>query len=292
MRYEGNVFRPFSEASSYLLQCTIGCSHNRCTFCGMYNTVKYRIRSIEEIKEDIQMAKDHFGDIEKVFLCDGDAIAIETDTLLEILKTLYATFPSLRHVGSYVGPQSTLSKTMPELKALRAAGLTKAYLGVETGDNALLQEIRKGVTAEEMLQAGLNLNNAGINLSSMVLLGLAGRGPRSREHALATAEITNKMRPRYLAALTVTPVPGTVLHRQVQNGDFELLDPFETLEEMKILFENITIDNLKFVGVHASNYLPVNGTLQKDRDAMIAVVEKVLNERDANMIRPESMRGL
>ena len=292
MRYEGNVFRPFSEASSYLLQCTIGCSHNRCTFCGMYNTVKYRIRSIEEIREDIKMAKDHFGDIEKVFLCDGDAIAIETETLLEILKTLYATFPSLRHVGSYVGPQSTLSKTMQELKALRAAGLTKAYLGVETGDTALLQEIRKGVTAEEMLQAGLNLNNAGINLSSMVLLGLAGRGPRSREHALATAEITNKMRPRYLAALTVTPVPGTVLYRQVQNGDFKLLDPFETLEEMKILFENITIDNLKFVGVHASNYLPVNGTLQKDRDAMIAVVEKVLNERDANMIRPESMRGL
>ncbi len=292
MRYEGNVFRPFSEASSYLLQCTIGCSHNRCTFCGMYNTVKYRIRSIEEIREDIKMAKDHFGDIEKVFLCDGDAIAIETDTLLEILKTLYATFPSLRHVGSYVGPQSTLSKTMLELKALRAAGLTKAYLGVETGDTALLQEIRKGVTAEEMLQAGLNLNNAGINLSSMVLLGLAGRGPRSREHALATAEITNKMRPRYLAALTVTPVPGTVLYRQIQNGDFKLLDPFETLEEMKILFENITIDNLKFVGVHASNYLPVNGTLQKDRDAMIAVVEKVLNERDASMIRPESMRGL
>ncbi|HPB81301.1 MAG TPA: radical SAM protein [Spirochaetota bacterium] len=292
MRYEGNVFRPFSEASSYLLQCTIGCSHNRCTFCGMYNTVKYRIRSIEEIREDIKMAKDHFGDIEKVFLCDGDAIAIETDTLLEILETLYATFPSLRHVGSYVGPQSTLSKTMPELKALRAAGLTKAYLGVETGDTALLQEIRKGVTAEEMLQAGPNLNNAGINLSSMVLLGLAGRGPRSREHALATAEITNKMRPRYLAALTVTPVPGTVLYRQIQNGDFKLLDPFETLEEMKILFENITIDNLKFVGVHASNYLPVNGTLQKDRDAMIAVVEKVLNERDASMIRPESMRGL
>jgi len=258
----------------------------------MYNTVKYRIRSIEEIREDIKMAKDHFGDIEKVFLCDGDAIAIETETLLEILKTLYATFPSLRHVGSYVGPQSTLSKTMPELKALRAAGLTKAYLGVETGDTALLQEIRKGVTAEEMLQAGLNLNNAGINLSSMVLLGLAGRGPRSREHALATAEITNKMRPRYLAALTVTPVPGTVLYRQVQNGDFKLLDPFETLEEMKILFENITIDNLKFVGVHASNYLPVNGTLQKDREAMIAVVEKVLNERDTNMIRPESMRGL
>ncbi|HON78913.1 MAG TPA: radical SAM protein [Spirochaetota bacterium] len=292
MRYEGNVFRPFSEANSYLLQCTIGCSHNRCTFCGMYNTVKYRIRGLDEIKEDIRMAKDHYGDLEKVFLCDGDAIAIETEILLEILKTLFETFPSLRHVGSYVGPQSTLSKTMSELTALRAAGLTKAYLGVETGDDQLLQEIRKGVSAEEMLQAGLNLNNAGINLSSMVLLGLAGKGPRSREHALATAEITNKMRPKYLAALTVTPVPGTVLYNQVQKGEFDLLDPFETLEEMKIIFENITIDNLKFVGVHASNYLPVNGTLQKDRDAMIATVEKVLKERDENMIRSESMRGL
>ena len=143
-----------------------------------------------------------------------------------------------------------------------------------------------------MLQAGLNLNNAGINLSSMVLLGLAGKGPRSREHALATAEITNKMRPKYLAALTVTPVPGTVLYNQVQKGEFDLLDPFETLEEMKIIFENITIDNLKFVGVHASNYLPVNGTLQKDREAMIAAVEKVLKERDEKMIRSESMRGL
>lgn len=292
MRYEGNVFRPFSEAGSYLLQCTIGCSHNRCTFCGMYNTVKYRIRSVDEIKEDIKMAKDHFGDLEKVFLCDGDAIAIDTDILLEILKTLYETFPSLRHVGSYVGPQSTLGKSMSELSALRAAGLTKAYLGVETGDDRLLREIRKGVSSEEMLQAGLNLNNAGINLSSMVLLGLAGKGTRSREHALATAEITNKMRPRYLAALTVTPVPGTVLYRQVQNGEFDILDPFETLEEMKIIFENITIDNLKFVGVHASNYLPVNGTLQKDRDAMIAAVENVLNGRDERMIRPESMRGL
>ncbi|HPQ53899.1 MAG TPA: radical SAM protein [Spirochaetota bacterium] len=292
MRYEGNVFRPFSEANSYLLQCTIGCSHNRCTFCGMYNTVKYRIRGLDEIKEDIRMAKDHYGDLEKVFLCDGDAIAIDTDVLLEILKTLFDTFPSLRHVGSYVGPQSTLSKTMSELTALRAAGLTKAYLGVETGDDQLLQEIRKGVSAEEMLQAGQNLNNAGINLSSMVLLGLAGKGPRSREHALATAEITNKMRPKYLAALTVTPVPGTVLYNQVQKGEFDLLDPFETLEEMKIIFENITIDNLKFVGVHASNYLPVNGTLQKDRAAMIATVEKVLKERDENMIRSESMRGL
>lgn len=292
MRYEGNIFRPFSEANSYLLQVTIGCSHNRCTFCGMYKDKKYRVRSLEEIKTDITMAKDHYGDVEKVFLCDGDAIAVETDMLLEILDTLYATFPSLRHVGCYVGPDSTLAKSMSELAALRAAGLTKAYLGVETGDDQLLKEVKKGVTADEMLLAGQNLVNSGYNLSTMVLLGLAGKGPRSREHAIATAEITNKMKPRYLAALTVTPVPGTTLFRQVQRGEFHVLDPFETLEEMKIMFENITIDNLKFVGSHASNYLPIKGTLQKDKQEMINTVNKVLETRDRRYIRSEKMRGL
>jgi radical SAM superfamily enzyme YgiQ (UPF0313 family) len=152
--------------------------------------------------------------------------------------------------------------------------------------------VRKGVTAEEMLRAGRNLVEAGMNLSSMILLGLAGRGPRSREHALATADITNKMKPQYLAALTITPVPGTVLHRLIQSGTFELPDPFETLEEMKVLFENLTVDNLKFVGIHASNYLPINGTLPKDRERMLATINAVLDSRDESMIRSESMRGL
>ena len=292
MRYEGNIFRPFSEANSYLLQCTVGCSHNQCTFCGMYKDKKYRERSLDEIIEDIAMAKDHYGDLEKVFLCDGDAIALKTDMLLTILRKLYGTFPSLRHVGSYVGPQSTLSKSLEELQTLRAAGLTKAYIGVETGDDELLKKIKKGVGYEEMLQAGRNLIAAGINLSAMVLLGLAGRGEASRRHALATAKICNEMKPQYLAALTVTPVPGTVLCRQVQRGEFELLDAFETLEEMKQIFENITADNMKFVGTHASNYLPVVGTLQKDKQKMIAMVDEVLKNRDERMLRPDHMRGL
>ncbi len=292
MRYEGQIFRPFSEANSYLLQCTIGCSHNQCTFCGMYKDRKYRVRSLEEIREDIRMAKAHYRDLEKVFLCDGDAVAIQTDILLEILRDLYQTFPSLRHVGTYVGPQSTLSKSMSELTALRAAGLTKAYLGVETGDDRLLKEIKKGVTAEQMLAAGQNLVAADINLSSMVLLGIAGKGGRSREHAIATAEITNKMKPRYLAALTTTPVPGTLLYHKVENGTFEMPDPFETLEEMKLIFEHITIDNLKFVGVHASNYLPVSGTLQQDKEKMLKTVNTVLENRDRSALRSEQMRGL
>ena len=181
---------------------------------------------------------------------------------------------------------------MSQLSALRAAGLSKAYLGVETGDDRLLHEVNKGVGYAEMLQAGLNLKNAGFNLSSMVLLGLAGKGERSIEHALATAKITNEMKPEYLAALTVTPVPGTVLYNRMQKGEFQLLNPFETLEEMKIIFENITIDSLKFVGVHASNYLPVNGTLQRDKQKMIETVNRVLESRDEKLIKSERMRGL
>jgi radical SAM superfamily enzyme YgiQ (UPF0313 family) len=292
LRYEGNIFRPFSEANSYLLQCTIGCSHNQCTFCGMYKDKKYRVRPFSEIMDDIQMAKDSYGDLEKVFLCDGDAIALETGMLLAIVKKLYSTFPSLRHVGSYVGPQSTLSKSMEELKTIREAGFTKAYIGVETGDDELLKKVKKGVGYDQMLQAGRNLVEADINLSAMVLLGLAGKGEASNRHALATAKICNEMKPQYLAALTVTPVQGTVLHKQVQQGSFELLDPFETLEEMKQIFENITIDNLKFVGTHASNYLPITGTLQKDKQKMIKMVDEVLNSRDERLIRPDHMRGL
>lgn len=292
MRYEGNIFRPFSEANSYLLQCTIGCSHNQCTFCGMYKDKRFRIRSLEEIFTDIQMAKEAYGDVEKVFLCDGDAIAIDTDVLLQILSELYKTFPSLRHVGTYVGPQSTLHKGVDNLKILREAGLAKAYLGLETGDEQTLKEIKKGVTYEQMLAAGRALIDAGMNLSAMVLLGIAGKGERSRQHALATAKICNEIKPQYLAALTFTPVPGTILHRKIANNEFELMDPFETLAEMKLMIENLEVDGLKFVGTHASNYLPITGKLPQDKGDMISLIQSVLENKDMRSLRSERMRGL
>lgn len=292
MRYEGQIYRPFSEADSYLLQCTIGCSHNGCTFCGMYKDRRFRVRSRDEIMEDIRMAGEHYGDVEKVFLCDGDAVCMDTGELLAILKALYGTFPSLRHVGTYVGPQSTLAKSMTDLKRLREAGLTKAYLGVESGDDEVLKAINKGVDAAQMLEAGKRLVETGFNLSSMVLLGIAGTGEKAERHAALTAEITNQMKPRYLAALTYTPVPGTALFRKVASGAFVLPDPFETLEEMKVMFENISIDNLTFIGAHASNYLPVSGRLQKDKAAMLQTVNAALTSRDMSALRPDVMRGL
>jgi len=292
MRYEGTVIRPFSEANSYLLQCTLGCSHNKCSFCGTYKDKPFRIRPMAEIKTDIRMAREHYGDLEKVFLCDGDAIVLPTHMLEEILDELYGAFSSLRHVGTYVGPKSTLGKSPEELTTLRAAGLTKAYLGVETGDDQVLTDINKMVNANEMLMAGQRLVEAGMNLSAMVLLGIAGTGRRSHEHATATAEMINRMKPHYLAALTVTPIPGTPLFSQVDAGEFELPDPFGTLAEMRTLFEHITIDNLKFVGVHASNYLPINGTLQQDKAFMLSTVDEVLKSKDHTRMRSERMRGL
>ncbi len=292
MRYEGQIYRPFSEADSYLLQCTIGCSHNGCTFCGMYKDRHFRVRSMDEIMTDIRMAGDQLGDAEKVFLCDGDAVCMDTASLLTILKTLYETFSSLRHVGTYVGPQSTLAKSVSDLERLRQAGLTKAYLGVESGDDEVLKNINKGVDAAQMLAAGRRLVDTGFNLSSMVLLGIAGTGEKAQRHAALTAEITNQMKPRYLAALTYTPVPRTALFRKVGSGQFVLPDPFETLEEMKVMFENITIDNLTFIGAHASNYLPVSGKLQKDKAAMLDTVNAVLASRDMSALRPDARRGL
>lgn len=164
MRYEGDIYRPPPEADAYILQCTIGCSYNKCTYCAMYKDVRYRERPLEEIKEDIRMAKAAFGyRIEKVFLSDGDAISLPTEILLSILSELYASFPKLTHVSTYAGPQSTLDKTLDEFKQLRAAGLTMTYLGVESGSDDVLRAVRKGVSASEMLTAGKTLSNPGLS---------------------------------------------------------------------------------------------------------------------------------
>ncbi len=291
MRYEGNIFRPINEANSYILQCTVGCSHNRCTFCSMFKDKKYRVRSKDEIKTDIKMAKRHYGDLTNIFLADGDAIAMETNQLLEIVSELYKTFPSLQTVASYAGPDSTLQKTISELCSLRAAGLNRAYLGVESGDEQILKEVKKGVSAVEMLQAGQNLVNSGFNLFCIVQMGLGGKA-RSREHAVSIAKIINQIKPQNLNALTFTPVPGTPLFRKVQEGEFQLIDAFETLEEMKTIFENISIDGLRFVSQHASNYLPIQGIFQKDRAEMIRTVEYILETRNKEFLRTEQTRGL
>lgn len=292
MRYEGNVFRPPSEARSYILQCTIGCTHNRCTFCAMYKDKKFQVRSLEDIKTDIRMAKQYYGDVEKVFLADGDAIAMETNDLLEILETLYQSFPSLKHVGVYASPDVVLHKDISELTALKAAGLTIAYLGVETGDEELLKDIRKGVTYDEMVEAGRRLRRAGMQLSVTVLLGLAGRTPQAVDHAKNTAKILNEMNPEYIGALVLMVVPRTELYRRMQRGEFELPGPFEILDEMRIMIEHLEVQGSEFRSNHASNYLPIKGRLPDDKQKILDLINDIIAKNDRSYLRPDYLRAL
>lgn len=292
MRYEGNIFRPPSEARSYILQCTVGCSHNRCTFCAMYKDKKYHVRSLEEIKTDIRMAKLYYGDLEKVFLADGDALAMETSDLLEIIAYLKQNFPSLRHIGIYASPDSILQKEISELTALKAAGLTIAYLGVETGDPELLASIRKGVTYDEMVEAGRRIRRAGILLSVTVLLGLAGRSPKAVDHAIKTAEICNDMNPDYIGALVLMLVPRTELFRRQEKGEFELPGPFEILDEMRIMIDHLNVQGTEFRSNHASNYLPIKGRLPDDKEKMLKLINDMIAKEDRRYLRPDYLRAL
>jgi len=286
MRYVGTIYRPPGEWKSYLLQCTVGCSHNACTFCGSYRGKKYYVRPLEEIFEDIEMAKEHFSKmygfysqvplVNRVFLCDGDAIAMDTEDLLKILKKLKEAFPLLERVTTYAGPRCTLNKTPEELKMLCDAGLTRAYLGVETGWDALLKKVNKGVSADEMLEAGLKLKAAGMDLWVMVILGLAGQDG-SKTHIEETIKMMNVMKPRHLSALTYTPSKGTPLYNDVKAGRFTCITPEQALQETKWLVEGLDIDPLHFTANHASNYLPIKGGLPEDREHFLSLLQGALD---------------
>ena len=278
MRYDSDLlYRPPGEWKSYLLQCTIGCSNNQCTFCSMYKEKKFRIRPTEEILEDIDMARAYYGPgLQRVFLMDGDAIIIKTEDLLRILRKLYDTFPALEKVTLYAGPRSTLSKTPEELKALHDAGLSRAYLGVESGSDAVLQAIQKGCTAAEMLQAGQNLVAAGIDLWVTIILGITGEGGDWREHILSTAQIINEMKPRHLSAMTFAPAKGTPLGDDVLAGRFKVYGPDHILEECRLLIEHLDVDPLHFTSNHASNYLPLKGSLPEDREKFLSLIDQAL----------------
>ena len=271
MRYDSDLlYRPPGEWKSYLLQCTIGCSNNKCTFCGMYKEKQFRIRPTEEILEDIEMARAYYGPgLQRVFLMDGDAIIIKTEDMLRILHKLYK-------VTLYAGPKSTLSKSLDELKELHKAGLSRAYLGVESGSQAVLDFIKKGCTAEQMLQAGQNLVEAGIDLWVTIILGMTGQGGDWEEHILSTAKMINEMKPRHLSAMTFAPAKGTPLGEDVLAGRFKVCTPDQVLEECRLLLEHLDVDPLHFTSNHASNYLPLKGGLPEDKEKFLAMIDQAL----------------
>lgn len=291
LNYDLPLFRPPSEAYSLILQVTIGCSHNACAFCGMYKTKKFRVKEWSEIEVDITLAAREMRHARRIFLADGNALAMSTSGMLHLLGRLYRAFPFLERVSAYAGPKDILNKSGEELREIRQAGLEILYLGVESGNEEILRQMYKGVAPEEMIAAGQKAIQAGFKLSVTVINGLGGRA-MLREHALDTARLLSQIDPHYLGLLTLMPVPGTVLEKRITRGEFELPGPLEILAEIKLMLENMQLSNCIFRCNHASNYLPLKGTLSKDQAALVTLLENVLKNPAQYRLKPEFLRGL
>lgn len=289
MRYEGKVYRPPSEARSYILQATIGCSHNLCTYCDMYRGVDFRERPLPEVLEDVEAAGQLYNDVEKVFVADGDALVMDVDRWLTVLEAVKSAFPLLRQVACYATAGNVLEKTEAELEQLREAGLTLLYIGPESGDDETLRRLVKGGTFDDHANAAAKTHAAGLELSMITLLG-AGGVERSAEHAKATARLVTAMDPEYLASLTLTIIPGTPLQRMMEKGRFELPDVNGLLTELRTIVHEARPSNALFRTNHASNYVPIGGRLPQDRERMVAALDAALAGEIP--LRPEYMRGL
>lgn len=291
MRYEGVIYRPPSEAKSLILQLTIGCSHNRCTFCPSYKGKRFRIRSFEELRADIDEVAPEIGPyVKRVFLADGDALIVRQELLLRVLDYLGEKFPSLERVGIYANAKGVLRKTVEELEELRRRKLGIVYLGIESGDQRVLDRVKKGTTVQKLVEACHRVKEAGMLLSVTVLLGLGGR-QRSREHAVATGRILSEVDPHYAGALTLILVPGTPLYEEYRRGEFEMPSPFELLEELYLMLSHTEMHGL-FTSNHASNYLPLKVRMPEEKEEALRAIEAVLRRRDSTLLRPEWYRAL
>lgn len=304
-----DILRPPSEAASYFLPFTKGCSNNACGFCNFYGC-QLQLRELDEVKSEIdalslfvrrgvQTAGMPYvmysiaceWDGRRVFLQDGDALVYPFPKLKEGLRYLNAKFPNLERIASYATTQDVLRLTIAELKGLKEQKLGILYLGVESGDEDILQEIGKGVTYKQIVEAGKRIKSAGILSSVTVLLGLGGKR-KSTEHAMATARILTDLDPDFAGALTLTMIPGTPMYESCQKGHFELITPMQSLEELKIILENSSFTDCFFSSMHASNYLSVRGQLPQDKPRMLRQIETVLNSHNPDLLRPEYLRGL
>lgn len=270
--YDTPVFRPPSEARSFILRVTRGCAHNKCTYCNMYRGVPFQILSDEEISRQIALAV-HYGkeSVRRIFLADGDALVLPTAKLLKILQALRENFPKLQRVASYAAPKDILRKSEEELRQLKEAGLQLLYYGMETGDDITLKAVNKGVNAAEAIEAGRRVTANGMKLSLMVILGLAGK-EGSQRHALETAKAINIIQPTMLSALCLMLYRGSELLDQFENGEFNPLSPQGLMEELHLMMQNIDLPQDKhclFRSNHVSNYVQLAGTLPKDKDRLL-----------------------
>ena len=289
MHYEGTIIRPPSEALSILLQVTLGCSHNKCTFCGTYKDKRFSIKDDQTILADLQFAAKYMVNQKRLFLMDGDGLIIPQPKLVWILDMIKNYLPWVRRVGAYANAKSIMMKSDEDLVQLKEKGLGIVYLGVESGDNKTLQKVCKGTTAENLIQQGRRIKEAGIKLSVTVLLGIAGRSD-SLKHARATGKLLSAMDPNYIGALTVMILPNTPLDDDYRAGRFELPDTRELLLELREMFKHTHLSGGLFMSNHASNYLPIKARLPKDREKTLDLIDAAL--RGEIDLKPEWMRGL
>ena len=274
MHYEGKIYRPWPEANSILIQTTLGCTHNKCTFCDMFREKRFGVRKIEDVFKDIDEARDLFPHVSSVFLIDGNVLALKTGTLLKILEKITATFPECRKISLYAGLNDLRRKTVAELTQLKEAGLTMAYTGLESGDSVTLKRIRKGLTPEQAQQGMANAKAAGIEVLISIIFGIGGK-ERSGEHIFETSRLLNILQPEELAPMALTIQPGTELAREVEDGEFLQATPLQILEEEKYLLENLTFDTY-YWGDHGNNIVASKGRLSEFREQFIAKIDHAI----------------
>jgi len=289
MHYEGNIIRPPSEANSILLQVTVGCSRNKCTFCGTYKGERFRIKSDAIIMEDIDFAAKYCKRQRRVFLCDGDALIVPQKRLLKILREIENRLPWVTRVGLYANAKALNMKTADELEELKSHGVGIFYLGLETGDDITLKKIKKGASSKDMIEMGAKAKQAGIKLSITVLLGIAGP-QRSQIHAMETGRVLSAIDPDYVGALSLMLIPGTPLYQDYQSGEFRLIEPHEMLAELRTMIASTNLTRGLFHANHASNYLPIRARLPKEKEPTIRLIDAALKGKVP--LKPEYLRGL
>lgn len=290
MRYEGTVYRPPSEANSLIIQLTIGCARNTCTFCSMYREKKFRLRPLDEVKEDLRLARAYYRNvpIKKIFLADGDALIVPTKRLLEVFQYIHCLFPEVERISMYGAPRDILVKKPSELQQLKEAGLYMIYMGIESGSDKILRDIQKGVTAHEMIEAGQKVKKAQILLSVTLISGLGGR-EQIEVHAKESAAVVSAIQPDFVGFLTLMVEEGTPLADDVAKGEFSVLTPREVVNELEIFLTDVDSEGSIFRANHASNYISLRGTLNADKNRLLEQIRMAKNEQT---YKPEAFRGL
>lgn len=290
MRYEGNIFRPPSEAYSLLVQVTIGCTHNKCTFCSMYKDKKFRVRDLGEVLEDLQWARNHYRRVDRIFLCDGDALALKNSKLMPILDFIRENFPECERVTTYGRATDVLRKSDEEMRQLYEAGLTMVYIGAESGSDKVLLDIKKGETRQQLIDGVRKIEASGMQASVTFISGLAGKDGWE-DHAIQTGTMISEMEPSYVGLLTLMIDPIVPMAKDIEEGRMKLLSPEEIMAETLLMLKNTNVSKkCVFRSNHASNYVSLRGNLPDDKEKMMALVRKAMENHD--MFKDERFRAL